>query len=273
MKFKARAFNPAKHGLPLFAQGKLDGHRISAAWDAGNERMELMTTQFVDITQQCEDYAWFKRLEALVTRKHCRVEFELCCEDGRPAECVKTALKHQQPTTCWPFATNALRDDVPMEDLQEFFEEWALPFPYWLETEDTHTPDWLLDHFREKGYYEGLILKDGNYENWFKLKNTRTIDLVVRGTKDGKKALLGLVGSLECYTTEGHLVANVSGMDMATRVRIDEYAVLGKVVEVTYDRVGNKGKLTRPRFHRWRDDKDADECSVEQDPELQEYWA
>lgn len=111
---------------------------------------------------------------------------------------------------------------------------------------------------------EGWVLKNANYQDWWKLKPDKDpVDLVVTGFKDGKGKFLGAVGSLICSATiDGvfRVVASVSGMDDETRWDIDEDADLGRVVEVKYTDIGDNGKLIHPRFVQWRDDKPANEC-------------
>jgi len=44
------------------------------------------------------------------------------------------------------------------------------------------------------------------------------------------------------------------------------------VMEVSYQYVGDKGRLRHPNFVRWREDKPAAECTLSQDDDLVYYW-
>jgi len=123
--------------------------------------------------------------------------------------------------------------------------------------------------------HEGWVLKDGNLDSWYKLKREHEIDLVVTGVKDGRGKYLGLVGALVLSTTEGFEVARVGGMTDAERVWMSEHEdeLVGRVCEVRYQYVGDRGRLTHPRFLRWRDDKTASECLADQDPDLEDHWS
>ena len=112
-------------------------------------------------------------------------------------------------------------------------------------------------------YIEGWVLKQENYCDWYKLKPTKTIDVVVTGFQDGRGKYLGGVGAIigHCYIDgEWTNICKCSGMNDETRWAIDEDKDLGRVFEVMYDCVGAKGKLRFPRFVRWRDDKPREEC-------------
>ncbi len=57
------------------------------------------------------------------------------------------------------------------------------------------TREQMLDDAEALGI-EGWVLKEANYINWWKLKPTKTIDVVVTGFKDGQGKFLGGTGSL-----------------------------------------------------------------------------
>lgn len=110
---------------------------------------------------------------------------------------------------------------------------------------------------------EGWVLKNHNYEEWWKVKDTQTIDAIVTGFKEGNGKYLGAVGALRVSVwINGELkeIASVSGMDDATRWSIDEDEDLDRVVEICYQELGNGHRLVHPRFVRWRDDKPTKEC-------------
>ena len=115
--------------------------------------------------------------------------------------------------------------------------------------------------------YEGFVMKDSAWSNWRKFKPMRTIDLIVHDVVEGQGKFLGLVGALVCKTAEGRIVANVSGFTYEERVYLSE-ADIGRVVEVKYQYVGSQGKLRHPTFVRFRDDKLPEECTLDQDEDL-----
>jgi len=132
-----------------------------------------------------------------------------------------------------------------------------------------------------------------------KIKHRRTIDVVVGGFREHKDG--GMIGSLllGLYTADGdfHFIGHCSGFPNADRVEIykrfmdlraddsfDEGARApggasrwsagkdsswtpvqpGVVVEVSYDQLEGDRFRHASRFHRWRPDKDADQCTMDQ---------
>lgn len=147
---------------------------------------------------------------------------------------------------------------------------------------------------------EGVIAKelDAHYEpgkrqGMAKIKRLRTIDAVVAGWRPGKEP--STVGSLMLglYDDDGelHVVGHTSGLKAAEkRALVDELAPYASgergsadpsrwdskrelewvalrpelVVEVTYDHV-SAGRIRHgAKILRWRDDKPADSCTLEQ---------
>lgn len=129
----------------------------------------------------------------------------------------------------------------------------------------------LLAFAKQYGY-EGWVLKISNYNCWYKVKEEKTVDCFVVGTKEGNGKYLGLVGALEVAllekSGERRTIASVSGMTDAERVEITELdnsdQLHDRVCEIAYQCVGAKGRLRHPRFKRWRPDKPKEECGVSQ---------
>lgn len=262
MKFKAKTFNPRKHIVPTWAQGKVDGHRI--AYSDG----QALTTVGHDISARLDEigYHWWEKMKRFPPG--IVVEFEMFSPE-HGAEYVKTALKHGHALDALAFSTTALPPDASLVEVDRFMHKYGLYTPDYFHA--VNDIDAMLK-WAEAARYEGLVLKAGNYEEWYKVKIEDTIDLIVTGFKLGRGKYIGLIGSLECSTLEGQLVCNCSGMSDAERLAIDEETDLGRVVEVKYQRVGSDGRLRHPRFVRWRDDKDASGCSISQDPVLRKIW-
>lgn len=198
----------------------------------------------------------------------------LYCElfaPGKPASYVKSALANGriEELQIEAFATPDLDDDETLEQVGVYSRGLGVPFaPFQCGAWDDwqSTPD-----------AEGLVYKDGNMLRWAKEKRIASLEAVVTGTKDGNGKYLGLLGALvlSVYDHDGVLVevARCSGMTDAERIMMgeDEESLIGRVVEVEYQYVGAGGRLRHPRFLRFRDDKNAVECTVEQDQALYDY--
>jgi hypothetical protein len=201
---------------------------------------------------------------------------------GKPASAVKHHIASGKRLDVRFFAIPRLhgRDwsKATMDDVDDMFKLLGLPFAGPLiKLPEGWTEDKLLQMSSDLPDVEGWVLKGGHMEDWYKLKNERTIDLVVTGFVDGEGKNLGLVGSLRCSATlpdgSRQEIARAGGMDEDVRLAVDEKKDLGRVVEIKYQYVGSKGRLRHPRFVCWRDDKRADErTGVDQDPALEEYW-
>jgi len=116
---------------------------------------------------------------------------------------------------------------------------------------------------------EGLVLKrpEAGYGiAWYKAKEIRTVDCVVTGFTEGRGKYFGLIGAIRCSVYRGERLVEIcraGGMDDDTRLEISD-ADIGRVVEIRYQQVDARGRLRHPRFSRWRDDKNARECTMEQ---------
>jgi ATP-dependent DNA ligase len=147
---------------------------------------------------------------------------------------------------------------------------------------------------------EGVVVKDlgstyqpGKRLNWFKVKRLRTLDAVVAGYRQGKEP--GTVGSLilGLYDSHGELriVGHSSGLKPAEKRSLIERLApyeTGEhgsadpsrwaaerelewvglrpelVVEVSFDQVSGGRIRHGTKILRWRDDKPAAECKLEQ---------
>ncbi len=132
----------------------------------------------------------------------------------------------------------------------------------------------LLDEAEEQAV-EGWILKESHMEGWYKLKPVKTIDAFIvdhqvsdSATYKGclKSVSLGLFGA---NGVDVHDLGECGGgftkefkLSLDTQELRD--GLLDKVIEVAYQSVTPGKKLQFPRFVRFRDDKDAGQCTVEQ---------
>ena len=260
-KLKAKPWNGQ---AARWAHLKLDGHRV---WiHKGVASTYTPTVLDLSFCKDMEDYSpeddtFFYDCELVVA--------------GKKASYIKTAIKEKDPNLeiyCFSIWQPDMGWDTMnvIEMNQTLFEmnkKWIPAYPMPM----TDLPPTYNNHA-----VEGVVYKSGNRVGWYKWKETKTIDLIVRGTIDGKNSNLGLVGALRCVTTEGYEVARCSGMTQAERAEISYLDVSdklnGRIVEVSYQYIGEKGRLRHPQFVRFRDDKTADECGLDQDPELEAYW-
>lgn len=273
MKIKTPPWN----GQPVkYAHAKLDGHFVRAS----NGR--VWSSHPTDLTEQLGHGA----VPIIPATWGVSLLGELHVE-GMPASYVKTAIKAgDERLKITYFAIEELNEPTMAVPLAEWdlpaVEKWMtdhrLPFAPFIEAGGN--PHYLMKHWADLGY-EGVVLKNSNLPSalggWYKLKPVQTIDLVVTGFEDGKGKYLGLTGALKCsvYTPNGLVeLASVSGMSDAERVEVslDERSYLGRTVEVRYQYVGAQGRLRHPAFVRWRDDKPARDCTLDQDPALEDYY-
>jgi len=134
--------------------------------------------------------------------------------------------------------------------------------PWYYSGKDIDTREQLLEDAKML-CIEGWVLKEFNYSSWYKLKPVKTLDVIVTGFTEGKGKFLGATGALKvsCWVDGVFVeIARVSGMDDQTRWDIDEDKDLGRVCEVQYQAIGEKGRLVFPRFIQWREDKPKDQC-------------
>jgi|TARA_R100000501_G_C2622774_1_gene115955 ATP-dependent DNA ligase len=118
---------------------------------------------------------------------------------------------------------------------------------------------------------EGFVLKEDHLKGWWKLKPTKTVDVVVTDTTTSWSATHfgGIQGfNIVLYDQENGYekvpMGNVgSGFPAELRDRHPSNFI-GRVMEVKYDSLAAKGKLKFPRFVCWRDDKPKEECTLDQ---------
>jgi len=130
------------------------------------------------------------------------------------------------------------------------------------------------------GHGEGVMIKSNRIakygKDWNKVKKEHTIDAFIIGTTNGKGKYEGQIGTLEVAVMNGDVIwpiGKVSNVgDDATRKSMTDMALHGelknRVIEIKFNEVTKNFKLRHGRFMRWRDDKPADECLLEQLEEL-----
>lgn len=152
----------------------------------------------------------------------------------------------------------------------------------WLIHNPRYTEDFdgVYQELLEAGV-EGAILKHVDQEyalgrrakRWLKLKAEDTYDVVVTGYTRGQGKYEGLIGAIGfgAYNSDGDLqyVGRCSGMSDAERVlwTENEESLVGTVIEVKANELVGSGVFRTPRhpqYVRMRDDKNAEECTMEQ---------
>lgn len=118
---------------------------------------------------------------------------------------------------------------------------------------------------------EGLVVKDinGTYgQGWAKYKKAADVSCFVIGFVAGKKALEGMVGSIELGVYKDGQVVSVgccSGFDNALRTEItnNQSSWMGRVVDVFAFELTANEKLLNPTWHRERSDVNATDCTLD----------
>lgn len=263
MKFKSKTWDGEEFA---YAHWKLDGMWLTIEKNSVGD-LRFLSSQDTDLTSVLKPLI---TTVGMLERVPCGMTLygELLVP-GKPASYVKSAIKHKDDRLQFVGFATSQDEAMPLEELEDYYTQWGVRFvPYTVSVPDA------LPYYGSLPI-EGYVFKDGNRLNWRKWKPVKTIDLIVVDLKDGNGRFFGLTGALVCATTEGHVIANVSGMDDQTRIHVsdNESAIIGRVVEVAYQYVGAKGRLRHPRFVRFRDDKTTGECLINQDPTLETYYA
>jgi len=144
----------------------------------------------------------------------------------------------------------------------------------WKLTQEVYDKMWK--EIVEDNQGEGIMIKDlteTKYaKSWTKVKKDFTVDAFVVGIEKGKGKYEGQVGSLILAVYDDrHSITEIgkcSGMTDDERAQFTDMAVDGTlkmtVVEVKANEVTKNLKLRHPAFMRVRDDKPAQQCSLDQ---------
>lgn len=254
-----------------YKQRKLNGHRFTVYKQPGGKLIGFEREIRPDLEMTVKrpkivEYEWWKRLNGFMPA-YSAVDGELYVMGGNAGDAAHAIAECLPELEFHPFAI-PWWDTWDCKNLSlteaEFLltNNTGLKFVPYYSLLETDTEELLLSDARDLSI-EGWVLKQKNYEGWYKVKPTSTIDCVVTGFKDGNGKYLGLVGALKVsawINGEFKEIASVGGMDDDTRYDIDEKKDLNRVVEVKYQEIGNGDRLIHPRFVRWRDDKPADQC-------------
>lgn len=113
---------------------------------------------------------------------------------------------------------------------------------------------------------EGYVAKRSHMEGWYKIKPTRTMDCVVMSTnRSWAVTTFGEVQSLNVGVFKNGKLKQIArvgtGFSAKERAGLSRSDV-GRVCEVKYQDIAQRGALQFPRFLRWRDDKPVEECMI-----------
>ena len=171
------------------------------------------------------------------------------------------------------FSTNNWFNANLIEVQRQLEEDWGIPFAETSRYADcTFTREELLEAaVAEK--MEGWVLKEKHMKGWYKLKPSKFIDaFVVTVNKSFSANNFGDMKSMTVGIYEQRngkrllrIIADVGGgwskEFRETQPTTAQYKF--KVCEIEYDSF-MKNRLRFPRFVRWREDKDADQCTWDQ---------
>lgn len=288
---KPRTFDAENHLISnyRYVTAKTDGYRVLAIRSFDTQKLHVVTTDGTDIGEKVLQCHWAHQLWKRTTDLQWFDGEIYLQNEGR--EAVSTALANRDNDI--RFAVIGCSHCPRVASMQEIERavkqiNCGLDVPAWDEFKGEPTGQLVLSNQEEPtvasllasvkklgSHYDGVVLKNGMYDTWLKIKHTLTIDLVVLAIQPAKPGKFeGMCGSLICGVQQANVatqVARVGGMDDAIRASISD-GDIGRVVEVAYERVGTRGNLQHPRFIAWRDDKAPDQCGPEQDPELLKYF-
>lgn len=252
---------PWKGEVCKYYQAKFDGIRITIFKQANSSVLTVGRSVFgtkgnlLSLTSQL-GYHWgfagiIEKLPPFSS-----IDCELCVNGGTSSDVRTAMIAKSQGLGIIPFANPVLAGKV--QEINTL--DWVNPL-----IELTGTVEETMALALKLGY-EGIMLKNGHYDSWFKLKEINTIDCVIMGYIDGEGKYDSQVGSIRIGVFNNDILEEigcVSGMDDKTREELSEKDV-GRVVEVSYQNLASQGRLRHPRFKCWRDDKPAEQCLYEQ---------
>lgn len=271
---KIKTWNGARWEV---AEEKLNGHRMTLTIESDGTPRAMGRKYWID---QWEEISFLPLAQHF--KLSMPVETVLDCElmaPGVAAAEVVTLLKAKDPRLeLRPFALpilngvsyrlalpqfgyHLLRDNGFTPPKHALFSNYASLLP-----DKEHTIAVLLSLAKSVAA-EGMVLKRLLYRDWWKLKPYATIDCIVGGITPGKGKLSGLTGALQLYLLDqdGKRVdVGEVGTGFAQHERCFGVEVIGKVIEVAAEGIGRLGGLKFPSFIRWRDDKPAEECTIDQ---------
>ena len=195
--------------------------------------------------------------------------------DG-PATSVVTLIKENSPKLKFSaFALPVFRglnyEDEPLATALFHLENMGLQIPWTEEYSELSVLD--EEVFKAEAVirgYEGFVFKESHFSGWYKCKPQKTVDAFVVDYDISESNTF--MGNLKAFKVavlnekgEEVIIASVgTGFKAEFKKSCDPKKYIGKVLEVKYQSVASQGNLQFPRFVRWRDDKLAGECFIDQ---------
>lgn len=273
VKWTGQAFN--------LVTDKLDGERMTLVKDRDGSVRALRRSHkpkqdFQYRFPKLKNQPWFKAFQQRAPKKTI-LDGELHVP-GEPAAKLLTTCKKKPelveyvvfacPTLWQPAARRPLHATSRAFAEAQYAEELGQKYVNFMRAPaDVLQAEAVLFNYATKNKLEGVVVRDDpGYQ--YKYKVVRELDGVITNWKPGRDRNEGLVGSLNVslYTDAGTWieVASAGGMTMSERCRLTRMAkdktLIGRVVEIRYDRVDAGGRLRFPRFVRLRSDKPKEEC-------------
>ena len=160
----------------------------------------------------------------------------------------------------------ATLQDVDLPDFCEILEMWSA---------DMWDTIWFNEVIEQ--HYEGLVFKQStaNYAEpkaWSRLKNTVEVEYMCIGMEpaDPESKYAGLAGAVIGSLVDKPLAVKCGGLSEDMRDEFTNYPerYVGQVFTAKGNGWYPSGTIRHPKFKCWRDDKEVDECTYDQIPEL-----
>jgi ATP-dependent DNA ligase len=191
-----------------------------------------------------------------------------------PASQVPTAIKKMDwPLTYHPFFVIRWNEEPVANNwvsqqihLDSFYHPDGAVLPVCEADFTTVDRESLLSNARLNGM-EGYVLKETPAGPWYKVKPTYECDMIVKSVFMGSGRNVGRAGALLCVFNDHDQFAVKVGGGLTDAMRKDWWDEradhIGSVITVRFQSV-QKNSLQFPQFVRVREDKPADECSIQQ---------
>lgn len=267
-KFKNYTGQPVK-----YIQPKMDGHMMHVTIDfKGN--ITVLSKNDKDKTKKLLNIKHISK-QLCSLPKNTELFAELHCPDVYSTD-IPTLLNNASPLLQLSVFACPLFDgkDLYYEDLcsviNTLLDNNMCVIPVELATRGfdcTYRARLLKDAIKCK--MEGWVLKESHMEGWYKLKPTKTLDTVVTNYEiSDSDTYKGCLKSVT-LSIEGHCLGTCgTGFTKEFKLSINDVdsfeSLIGKVCEIEYQSLTVNKKLQFPRFIRWRDDKDPDQCTINQ---------
>lgn len=261
-----------------YAHTKRDGHYLEV-FKGADGQLYAFTSRPKNIIDQLREFPQFKNWRELPPGSI--FQGELWQPDVAAAD-IKTQINLRSPLLRFDvFGVRAIAgvsaaslDKWALETVREYAAEYGFAFVPFQKLRSSFEAA-ALDLKTLPAHVEGYVLKHSNQLQWAKMKPRPTIDLIISGWQPGEGKYAGLVGSLTVSTFEGFEVAHVGGMTDEVRAALSRNVEMlkGQVIEVAYQEMGTQGRLRHPSFVRFREDKPPERCTIDQDDDLQNFYA